>query len=137
MMGHTTDGLYEHSSESFFAAADNARLPIRYLAALLAAGNTDVVENVLRKLVAVRSALRASKVGDIDDAKIKRILRDARLTAEQAEEIARMTALPGVRERYVLPPIQREEAIEQDLRDAERCRGMCGFGETDSPRRKG
>jgi nitrate reductase beta subunit len=137
MMGHTTDGLYEHSSESFFAAADKARLPIRYLAALLAAGNTDVVENVLRKLVAVRSALRASKVGDIDDAKIKRILRDARLTAEQAEEIARMTALPGVRERYVLPPIQREEAIEQDLRDAERCRGMCGFGETDSPRRKG
>jgi len=38
-----------------------------------------------------------------------------------------MTALPTVYERFVLPPIQREEAIEGSC-SPELCKGECGIG---------
>ena len=38
-----------------------------------------------------------------------------------------MTALPTVYERFVLPPIQREEAIESSC-SPEACKGETGIG---------
>jgi nitrate reductase / nitrite oxidoreductase, beta subunit len=68
------------------------RLTLRYLAALFAAGNTEVVQRALDKLMAVREYKRAN----------------AGPVSAELEEIYRLTALASVEERFVLPPIQRE-----------------------------
>ena len=66
-------------------------LPRRYLAALFAAGNEEVVQRALDKLHAVREYKRAEGSGDAE-----------------LDEIYRLTALATLDERFVLPPMQRE-----------------------------
>ena len=136
--GRMGDGIYEHDADEFFSHLAKARLPIRYLAALFGAGNEDVVNAVMKKQMAVRYYKRAQDVDDVDPEKVKRVLREAHLTPEQAEAIYRLTALGNIENRYVMPPIQREEAIDGE--DApgcmpELCKGACGFGTTQPPRR--
>ncbi|GMU91064.1 MAG: nitrate reductase subunit beta [Candidatus Hydrogenedentota bacterium] len=136
--GRMGDGIYEHDAEEFFSHLDKARIPIRYLAALFGAGNEDVVRAVLKKQMAVRYYKRAQEVDDVEPDRVKRVLREAHLTAEDAEAIYALTSLCGPDDRYVLPPIQREEAI--DGRDTqgcspELCKGQCGLGQVQMPRR--
>jgi len=66
-------------------------LPRRYLAALFAGGNEDVVQRALDKLNAVREYKRAERSG-----------------IAELDEIYRLTALATLDERFVLPPMQRE-----------------------------
>jgi nitrate reductase beta subunit len=66
--------------------------------------------------------------------KVRRILREANISVEQAEDIYRLTALATLEERYVMPPIQREETFADHI-DAEFCKGSCGLGPTLSPKR--
>jgi hypothetical protein len=42
------------------------------------------------------------------------------------ESIYQMTAIPTQYQRYVLPPLQREEAIQQSC-SPEACKGCTGF----------
>lgn len=111
-MGHAVAELYEHGSADLFGPIENARMPIQYLAKLFAAGNTEVVAAALRKLAAVRLHRRALQVKDVDDRRVQQALRDAGLTAHQADEIYELTALADERQRYALPPLNREESIE-------------------------
>ena len=62
-------------------------------------------------------------------------LAEAGITAEIAEEISRLTALPRVADRYVLPPYHREMAIEELTGDTQQHKYEVGFGSTQSPRR--
>jgi nitrate reductase beta subunit len=101
---------------------EEGRLPVRYLASLFSAGNVDVVEASLRKLKAVR-AFRRGDPSELDA---------AGLTAAQADAIYRFTALSTLDDRYVLPPLQREQAMGGD---PEACRGSCGFGPNVPPGR--
>ncbi len=126
VMGRTADGAYEHEAKSFFACLESARLPIRYLASLFSAGNEQVVESVLKKLMAVRHYKRWTSVGDRSEAVVQKILREAQTTPEEVEEIYAMTALPTQYQRYVLPPLQREEAIQSTC-SPEACKGCVGF----------
>jgi nitrate reductase beta subunit len=152
VMGRTGDGAYEHltsgaaagdggASEGgdLFAPLDRARVPIRYLAALFSAGNPDVVRDALRRLLAVRYHMRAKDLDDVPAERVKRILRQAGLDARDAEEIYRLTALATLEERYVLPPLQREEALGGGGPGAEamaqECRGQCGLGVVRKPER--
>ncbi|MCC6697165.1 MAG: nitrate reductase subunit beta [Candidatus Hydrogenedentes bacterium] len=136
--GRMGDGIYEHSADQFFSHLDKARLPLRYLAALFSAGNEDIVRTVMKKQMAVRYFKRAQDVDDIDPEQVKRVLREAHLTAEQAETIYTLTALGSLENRYVMPPIQREEAIEGAGGPGcspELCKGTCGLGAVQPPRR--
>lgn len=136
--GRMGDGIYEHDADEFFSHLDKARLPMRYLAALFAAGNEEIVRLVMKKQMAVRYFKRAQEVDDVDPEKVKRVLREAHVTPETAEAIYRMTALGNMENRYVMPPIQREEAIEgmgNNGCSPEFCKGACGFGATQPPRR--
>jgi len=63
------------------------------------------------------------------------VLRHAGLTVDQAEAIYRLTALSDLNERYVMPPIQREEAIEDSGCPPEYCKGSCGLGCSSAPER--
>ena len=106
-----------------------------YLANLFSAGNTEVVRSSLRRLMAVRWYRRSLEL-DIDALTVQRVLREAGLTPADADAIYRLTALATLEERYVLPPLQREEAIAGEGADmAEDCRQSCGFGKIDPPRR--
>jgi nitrate reductase beta subunit len=127
VMGRIAEGVYENVGTDVFGGLESARMPIRYLASLFSAGNEAIVEQVLRKLMAVRVFKRSQDVADITPEAARTALGQAGLTPEQAEEIYRLTALPAVYDRYVLPPLQREEAMEGTI-DPEICKGECGVG---------
>jgi nitrate reductase beta subunit len=138
VLGRTGDGAYEHDlgdAEATFAAVERARIPLRYLAALFAAGNVDAVTPVMRKLLAVRVHARLRHVGDGEPAAAARLLESAGLTPEDAEAIHRLTALSTLEERFVLSPALRESRGAAVADDGDLCRGACGLGSTQPPRR--
>jgi len=78
--GANTEGL-----TPLLSSLEEARVPLRYMAQLFAAGNEDVVMEVYRKLIAVRVYKRAGTVGDVTQDEARRALEVGRLTAEEAE----------------------------------------------------
>jgi nitrate reductase beta subunit len=107
-MGKAIDGVYSRSGEGMFAELDETRLPMRYLASLFSAGNTRVVRDALLRLMAVRIHRRSLEMDDVPAAEA---LRAADLTPAQADAIYRMTALATIDERFVLPPLHREQVV--------------------------
>ena len=103
---------YEIEGEDYFGSLDQARIPLRYLARLFAAGNEEVVRAALQKLIAVRIYRRQETVGDGDPGGVERALSQAGLTREEAEAIFRLTAIPTLEDRFAVPPYHREMAIE-------------------------
>jgi len=65
-----------------------------------------------KKLMAVRLYKRAQAVGDVSDQQVAQALAEAGLDDESAEAIYRLTALATYQERFVVPPMAREQAIE-------------------------
>ena len=126
VMGKSANGTYTHDAKSFFTCMEKARLPLKYLASLFSAGNEQIVEAVMKKLMAVRHYKRWQGVKDMPEAEVQKILREAKTTPEEIEEIYQMTAIPTQFQRYVLPPLQREEAI-QNTCSPEACKGCTGF----------
>ncbi len=128
--GADTEGL-----APLLSSLEEARVPLRYMASLFAAGNEDVVTEVYRKLIAVRVYKRATTAGDITQDEARRALEVGRLTAEEAEAIFRLTALPSFEERFVVPPLGRETAIEQ-TEDPYTHKREAGFGRIAAPERR-
>ena len=137
VMGKLVEGVYGRAGgDSIFGAIDEARVPLQYLASLFAAGNVDVVRSSLRRMMAVRIYRRSLEIDDIDPAIVQRALRETKLTPEDADGIYRLTALANLDDRYVLPPLQREEMLASEGADmAEDFRQSSGFGTTMPPRR--
>ena len=127
IMGRSANGVYENAGDAFFSDLERARVPIAYLASLFSAGNTEIVEGVMKKLMAVRYYKRAEELDDVDPEVAHRVLREAGITPETAEAIYRMTATATIHDRYVLPPIQREEALDGTC-GPEACKGETGLG---------
>jgi nitrate reductase beta subunit len=100
---------------------DRLRIPIRYLANLLTAGDESPVRLALKRLAAMRSHMRAERVeGKTDDSPLKEV----GLSIEQAAQIYRLLALAPYGERFVLPTASREQA------DIFMDQGRCGFAES-------
>jgi nitrate reductase beta subunit len=134
VMGKVENGIYENPADLYFSGLKNARLPIKYLARLFSAGNEEIIESVMKKLIAVRYYKRSIGVDDLDLVEVNRVMRQGGITPQEAEEIYRLTALPTIDQRFVIPEIQREEAIESSC-SPELCKGSCGLGITEPPRR--
>jgi nitrate reductase beta subunit len=98
--------------EDFFSSLESARVPIRYMAALLSAGEEEIIEKVYKKLLAVRIYKRGQTVGDIPTGEVKRALDEGGTTPDEAEAIYRLTSLATFEDRFVIPPFLREMAIE-------------------------
>jgi nitrate reductase beta subunit len=96
---------------SSFSSLEHARLPIRYMAALLSAGNEEPVEAAYRKMIAVRLYYRARTVGDVSDDDVDRSMATAGTTAAEIEAIYHLTSIAPVEERFVVPPFLRETVI--------------------------
>lgn len=65
---------------------------------------------------------------------VSRIMREAHITPQEAEAIYQLTAIPTIDQRFVIPEIQREEAIESTC-NPEICKGSCGLGISQQPGR--
>ena len=128
VMGKLENGIYEHKSEAFFSTLEKSRLPIKFLAKLFAAGNESHVEAAVRKLMAVRYYRRSVDMDDIDVVEISKVMREGKTTPKEADEIYALTAIPTIDQRFVLPPIQREEVIGGGHCSPEACKGCTGLG---------
>jgi nitrate reductase beta subunit len=112
VVGRVDSGSYDVDEGDYFGTLDKARVPIRYMARLFAAGNVEPVRKTYEKLLAARLYKRAESVGDLDNAKVKAALTAAELTPKECAEIYRLTSLPTFEDRFVIPPMHREYAVE-------------------------
>ncbi len=129
-----TNGVVENAADALFHDIDNARVPMRFLANLFGAGHEGGVRYALRKQKAVRWYRRAVTVGDVEMATAERMLKEADSSVEEAEAIYRLTSLCTFNDRFVIPPMHRETAIEM-LKDPNEHRQETGFGFLTGPRR--
>jgi nitrate reductase beta subunit len=135
VIGADNGGVYK-TAEQFFSSVESARVPIKYLANLFTAGNESLVEEVYKKLVAVRVYRRVKQVGDMGESEAAEALKKAQLTPEKAEAIFYLSAIANYNERYVVPPTMREQAIEELEGDVANYKGSAGFGFRKRPERR-
>jgi nitrate reductase beta subunit len=96
------------------------RIPLRYLANLLTAGDEEPIAAALERMLAMRAYMRAKSVeGRIDESIPERV----GLTRARIEEMYRIMALAAYEDRYVIPTARRE--LDED---AYVLRGSSGFG---------
>ncbi|MCC7079031.1 MAG: nitrate reductase subunit beta [Burkholderiales bacterium] len=124
------------------SALEKSRVPLRYMASLFSAGNEHVIRDVYHKLMAVRVYMRAKKVKDVPAAEVAKALAEGHTNAQEVEAIYRLTSLPTFEERFVVPAMERETAVE-DLfpaldpiaRNYPTRKGEVGFGFRNDPHR--
>lgn len=117
-----------------FDDLDKARIPVQYLANLFSVGNEEVIRRILRKIYAVRMYMRRKTVEQQIDEATLAILKQAGCSPEEAEAIYKLTTLPTVPERFVLPPYHREMAVET-WKDPLAHKGEVGVGYMQPPLR--
>jgi len=123
-----------HETDELFHDIDSSRVPLKFLANLFGAGHEAQVRYALAKQKAVRWHRRAETVGDISRELADRMLHEANCSREEAEEIYRLTALCTFEDRFVIPPMHREQAIEM-MKEPHEHREEAGFGFVGGPRR--
>jgi len=96
------------------------RIPLRYLANMLTAGDEAPVATALERMLAMRAYMRAKTVdGVIDEGVAARV----GLSPAQIEDMYKIMALADYEDRFVIPTAHRELA-EEEIMDL---RGGCGF----------
>ncbi len=95
------------------------RIPLRYLANLLTAGDEAPVKLALERLLAMRAFMRARHV---DGVQADDVLQQAGLTVAQIESMYRYLAIANYEDRFVIPTAHREYAENAFELHAE-----CGF----------
>ncbi|MCA8980786.1 MAG: nitrate reductase subunit beta [Planctomycetes bacterium] len=134
VMSSTQGDVVKNDLDSLFADIEAARAPMEYLGKLFSGGNLGKLRYALRKQLAVRIWRRHVTVGDISEEKALAALNDADCTCEEADAIYRLSALSTFDDRFVVPPFQREMAIEM-LEDPHEHRSSMGFGARVAPKR--
>jgi nitrate reductase beta subunit len=95
------------------------RIPLKYLANLLTAGNEAPVALALERMLAMRAYMRAKTVdGVIDEAIAQRV----GLTGARIEDMYQIMAIANYEDRFVIPTAHRE--LGEDAYDL---KGSCGF----------
>ncbi len=95
------------------------RIPMRYLANLLTAGDEAPVAAALERMLAMRAYMRDRHVEKRENAEV---LKQVGLTAAQVEQMYRYMAIANYEDRFVIPTTHREYA-----ENAYEVRGDCGF----------
>ncbi|KQS99355.1 nitrate reductase subunit beta [Cellulomonas sp. Leaf395] len=92
---------------NLFAAIDQLRIPVEYLAELFTAGDTAPVTGVLKKLAAMRSYMRDISMGRDADPTIPAAVG---MTEQDMLDMYRLLAIAKYDERYVIPSAHAEAA---------------------------
>lgn len=95
------------------------RIPVRYLANMLTAGDEAPVVRALERMLAMRGYMRSKTVDGVVDTGIA---KQVGLTPPQIEEMYHIMAIANYEDRFVVPSTHRE-AVE----DAYDLKGGCGF----------
>ena len=95
------------------------RIPLRYLANLLTAGNEEPVALALERMLAMRAFYRTRELERRDDAAV---LAKVGLSVAAVEDMHRYLAIANYEDRFVIPTTHREYA-----ETAYYLRGECGF----------
>ena len=95
------------------------RIPLRYLANLLTAGDERPVKLALERLLAMRAYMRARHVERVE---APEVLAQVGLTRALVEDMYKILAIANYEDRFVIPTAHRELG-----EDAYRLRGACGF----------
>ena len=103
----------EAAPDDVFPAIDELRIPVRYLANLLSAGDEDVVRRVLKRLAAMRAHMRAHALGAEPD---PRIAAQVGMDAAGIEDMYRLCAIAKYDDRYVIPLAHTEVAGNLEAR---------------------
>jgi nitrate reductase beta subunit len=110
-------GAIEH--DGVMPDVKSLRIPVKYLANLLTAGEEAPIISALERMLAMRAYMRAKSLdGVIDSAVAARV----DLTPEAIEEMYHIMAIANYEDRFVIPTTHREGA-----EDAYHLRGSCGF----------
>lgn len=135
VMSAMQDGTVGSVDGNFFHDIENSRVPLRYLAQLFGAGHDGKVLVALKKMKAVRIYRRALTVGDISMDVAERVLKEAGSSVAEAGAMYRLTSLCTFDDRFVIPPMHREEALEMLNDDVGEHRSSTGFGFIGKPER--
>ena len=95
------------------------RIPVKYLANLLTAGDEKPVISALERMLAMRAYMRAKTVDGVIDAAIAERVG---LTSALIEDMYQIMAIANYEDRFVIPSTHREGA-----EDAYHMRGATGF----------
>ena len=119
----------QNAAESGAIGSDGAmpdvrslRIPLRYLANMLTAGDEAPVAQALERMLAMRAYMRARTVEGVRD---EAIAARVGLSGRVIEDMYKIMALADYEDRFVIPTTHREQ-----VEDAYDLRGGCGF--TDS-----
>jgi len=95
------------------------RIPVKYLANMLTAGDEAPVVTALERMLAMRAYMRAKTVdGVIDEALATKV----GLSSAMVEDMYKIMALADYEDRFVIPTTHREQ-----VEDAYDIKGGCGF----------
>ncbi len=95
------------------------RIPVKYLANMLTAGDTQPVERALERMLAMRAYQREKHVdGRVNTAAIEQV----QMSQADVEEMYHVMAIANYEDRFVIPSAHREYA-----ENAFDLRGGCGF----------
>jgi nitrate reductase beta subunit len=95
------------------------RIPLRYLANLLTAGDEHAVAVALERMLAMRAYMRDRHVERRENSEV---LQQVGLTVDEVEDMYRYMAIANYEDRFVIPTTHREYA-----ENAYELRGGCGF----------
>jgi nitrate reductase beta subunit len=95
------------------------RIPVKYLANLLTAGDEAPVVRALERMLAMRAFMRDRHVEQRENADV---LKQAGITTAQVEDMYHTMAIANYEDRFVIPTTHREYA-----ENAYDLRGGCGF----------
>ena len=99
------------------------RIPVKYLANLLTAGDEEPVIRALERMIAMRAYKRSENVDGLEDLEV---LKQVGITQHQVEEMYRYMALANYEDRFVVPSSHKAYA-EDTFGAAHDTRNGCGF----------
>jgi nitrate reductase beta subunit len=117
IQSHANTGAIETTGE--LPDVRSLRIPVRYLANLLTAGDEAPIVTALERLFAMRIHFRQRQLGEGDG---QAVLDQAGLSLAQVEDMHRYLAIANYEDRFVIPTSHRETA-----EDAYGLKGSCGF----------
>ncbi len=102
----------------------NLRIPLRYLANMLTAGDEAPIATALERMLAMRSYMRSKTVDGVND---ETIAEGVGLTGRTIEDMYKIMALADYEDRFVIPTTHREQVeVAYDIATD------CGFTDSNS-----
>ena len=114
--------------DGYLTAVDAMRIPMEYLASILAAGDVAPVRRALVRLTAMRAVMRDAVVNGANGLASSQLLQEAGLTLSQIREMARLLGVAKYQERFVIPTGDRSHEVNPEY-----LQGACSLEEIAPP----